>query len=39
MFNHEEIKRLLFIGYQDEEELGYSLALSNEKEKITEKSI
>ncbi|MCY6958012.1 DUF4176 domain-containing protein [Clostridium brassicae] len=39
MFNHKEIKRLLFVGYQDEEELGYSLALSKEKEKIMEKSI
>lgn len=27
-FNHEEIRRLLFIGYQDEEELQYSIALA-----------
>lgn len=33
IFNHNEVKRLLFIGYQDEEELMYSLALSKEKEK------
>lgn len=25
-FNHEQISRLLFIGYQDEEELQYSYA-------------
>lgn len=33
LFNHKDIRRLLFIGYQDEEELGYSIALSEEKEK------
>ncbi|AQR94899.1 DUF4176 domain-containing protein [Clostridium saccharoperbutylacetonicum] len=33
LFNHKDIRRLLFVGYQDEEELGYSLALSEEKEK------
>lgn len=33
MFNHEEIRRLLFVGYQDEEELQYSLAASMEKKK------
>ncbi|MGL5150369.1 MAG: DUF4176 domain-containing protein [Clostridium sp.] len=35
-FNHEEIKRLLFIGFQDEEELQYSLTLSVERTKIKE---
>ena len=28
VFNHEEISRLLFVGFQDEEEINYSLALS-----------
>ncbi|MFT8352040.1 DUF4176 domain-containing protein [Clostridium saccharoperbutylacetonicum] len=33
LFNHKDIRGLLFIGYKDEEELGYSLELSEEKEK------
>ncbi len=37
MFNQKEIKRLLFVGYQDEEELEYSLAAYIEKEKNMEK--
>ena len=32
MFNHTDIKRLLFIGFQDEEELQYSLAATVQKE-------
>lgn len=32
IFNHSEIKRLLFIGFQDEQELGYSLELSKIQE-------
>ena len=31
-FNHEDIKRLLFIGYQDEEEIIYSLSATKQKE-------
>lgn len=31
-FNHEDIKRLLFIGYQDEEEIMYSLSVTKQKE-------
>lgn len=34
MFNHEEIRRLLFIGYQDEEELNFSVYAKNEKDKL-----
>lgn len=33
-FNHEQVKQLLFIGFQDEEELQVSFALGEEKEKI-----
>lgn len=36
-FNHEQVKQLLFIGFQDEEELQVSVALGEEKEKIAEK--
>ena len=39
MFNHTDIKRLLFIGYQDEEELQYSLAATLEQEKHIKKTV
>ncbi|WP_297520845.1 DUF4176 domain-containing protein [uncultured Clostridium sp.] len=36
VFNHKEIKRLLFIGFQDEEEMQFSHYISKEKEKLNE---
>ena len=32
VFNHDEIRRLLFIGFQDEEELNYSAVLGKHSE-------
>lgn len=37
-FNHEDVKRLLFIGYQDEEEIMYSLSVTKQKEEILKKN-
>lgn len=31
-FNHDQIKQLIFIGFQDEDELKYSFALASCKE-------
>ena len=31
-FNHEDIKRLLFVGYQDEEELQFSFLMAEQFE-------
>lgn len=36
-FNHDEIQQLLFIGYQDEEELQYSAALADIKNDMDKK--
>lgn len=37
-FNHEDVKRLLFIGYQDEEEIMYSLSATKQKEENLKKN-
>lgn len=37
-FQHEDIKQLLFIGYQDEEELQYGLALAEIRNKVINKN-
>lgn len=29
IFNHEDVNRLLFIGFQDEQEIEYSYTISN----------
>lgn len=36
-FNHDDIQQLLFIGFQDEQELKYSVALSDYKDKTEKK--
>ncbi|WP_411167590.1 DUF4176 domain-containing protein [Clostridium sp. MB05] len=33
LFNHKDLTRLLFIGYQDEEELQFALAAAMQREK------
>ena len=33
-FNHNDVKRLLFIGYQDEEELKYAVATTIQRDKL-----
>lgn len=33
-FNHSDIKRLLFIGFQDEEELKYAVTATIERDKL-----
>lgn len=37
VFNHSEIKKVLFIGYLDQEEKEYLSNLENQKNKIIEK--
>lgn len=36
-FNHEQVKQLIFIGLQDQDELSYSFLLNQEYDKIKNK--
>ena len=33
-FNHSDVKRLLFVGYQDEDELKYAVAATIQRDKL-----